>query len=87
MSSRLPRHEQEARHRAVLPVALAPGDAIGQDLAGRAVQRDEPVAAELRAAHGQHRGVEIDVPELETVRFPHPDAGNGKEAEQAMAGP
>ncbi len=61
MSSRLPRHEQEARHRAVLPVVLAPGDAIGQDLAGRAVQRDEPVAAELRAAHGQHRGVEIDV--------------------------
>lgn len=61
--------EQMRGHRPMSPVAIASVDVFGEDVAGRAMQRDKPSLAELCAADGQHPCLEIDILELKITGF------------------
>jgi hypothetical protein len=52
------------RHRPLPPLAGAAAEVLGEHAAGRGMQRQQPSLAELGAADGQHRGLEIDIPHL-----------------------
>ena len=51
------------------------------------MQRNQAGAAELGLAHGQQRGVEVDIPELEIARLPQTETGHAQQAEQAVVDP
>ena len=59
-----------------LPVALTPGDIVSKDRTGRTVQRNKTVPAELGTAYGQHRGVDVDIANLEIARLADPHSGD-----------
>jgi hypothetical protein len=61
--------EHIRRHGPLLPMTLPSAEVFGEHRAGRGMQRHQPSLAELGAADGQHRGLEIDIAKLEVAGF------------------
>jgi len=51
------------------PMTAAPDDVVGEHFAGRRMQWDEAILAELGATNRQHRCLQIDILKLEVARF------------------
>src|SRR5580658_7914607 len=79
--------EQMRGHRSLPPVAVAAADVLGENLAGRAMQRHQPSLAEFGAADGQYCCLEIDILKLKVAGFPEAQPGNSQEAEQTVVAP
>jgi hypothetical protein len=62
-------NEQIRGGRPAFPMAFAPCDVIGKNLAGRSVQRHEARLAEFAVANRQQRHLKVHVLEFEIPRF------------------
>jgi hypothetical protein len=74
-------------HRPLPPMTCAPAEVIGKRIAGRDVQRYQTSLAELGAADGQHRSLEIDIVKLEVAGFAEPQPLDTQEPEQTVVDP
>ena len=62
-------------------------DLVGQDRAGRRMNRHQPPLAELGATNRQHRLLEVDVGKPEIRRFGQEHARHTEQADQAVEHP
>lgn len=73
--------EQMRGNWSLSPVAVASTDVLGEDLAGRVMQRHQPSLAELGAADGQERCFEIDILNLKVAGFANAQPRDTQESE------
>ena len=75
------RDEQMRGNWSPPPVAVASTDVLGEDAAGRAMQRLQSSLAELSAADGQDRCFEIDILNLKVAGFADAQSRDTQESE------
>src|SRR3990172_11704554 len=80
-------HKHIRGHRPLTPMARASAEVRGEHPAGRRMQRDEASLAELRAADGQHPGLQIDILKLKVAGLAQPQTRNTQEPEQTPRDP
>jgi hypothetical protein len=83
-----PARDEEIRgHRPLPPVMGPAAEVLGEDLAGRPVERDKSRFAELRATDGQHGGVKVDIAHLEVSRLADAETRDTQQAEERVVQP
>ncbi len=68
-------------------MALTSSDVVCKHFAGRGVQWHQARLAELGAAHGHYRSLEIEIFELEAARFTESKSRDAQQPEQAIIDP
>src|SRR2546426_12465465 len=79
--------EQKGGHRPVPPMAFASADVICEHVAGRGMQGHQTSLAELGAADGQHRCLEIDISKLEVACFAEAQTRDTQQPQQTVVDP